>query len=68
VAVVQLNSVEDRVGVNFRLRYNLREGSDIWVVYDEGFNTDRDSPAGTPRLPFSAARFFRVKVTHTLSR
>jgi len=64
-AFVQLNSVDDRVGVNLRLRYNLREGSDIWLVYDEGFNTDRDSAPGTPRLPLSAARFFRVKVTHT---
>jgi hypothetical protein len=64
-AFVQLNSVEDRVGVNFRLRYNLREGSDVWLVYDEGFNTDRDALPGTPRLPLSAVRFFRVKVTHT---
>lgn len=65
VALVQLNSVDDRVGVNLRLRYNLREGSDIWLVYDEGFNTDRDTAAGMPRLPLSDARFFRVKVTHT---
>jgi hypothetical protein len=41
-ALVQLNSVDDRLGVNLRLRYNFREGGDLWLVYDEGFNADRD--------------------------
>jgi len=65
VALVQLNSVDDRVGVNLRLRYNFREGSDLWLVDDEGLNTDRDAPAGMPRLPLSDTRVVRVKLTHT---
>ena len=68
VALVQANSVADRLGVNLRLRYNFREGTDLWVVYNEGINTDRDGgPLGTPERPFSAARSVQVKWTHTLA-
>jgi hypothetical protein len=65
VALVQLNSVDDHVGVNLRLRYNFREGSDLWLVYDERFNTEREAPDGLPQLPLSEARVLRVKLTHT---
>jgi hypothetical protein len=64
-ALVQLNSVDDQLGVNLRLRYNFREGSDLWLVYDEGFNTDRDQPGGLPALPSSNLRVLRIKLTHT---
>lgn len=69
IGLLQYNSVDDRLGVNLRLRYNFREGSDLWLVYDEGFNTDRsaDSP-GAPRLPMSNGRVLRLKLTHTLVR
>lgn len=69
IGLLQYNSVDQRVGVNLRLRYNFREGSDLWLVYDEGFNTDRsaDSP-GEPRLPLSNGRVLRLKLTHTLVR
>jgi hypothetical protein len=63
--LLQLNSVDDKLGVNLRLRYNFREGSDLWLVYDEGFNTDRDQPGGVPALPASNLRVFRIKLTHT---
>jgi hypothetical protein len=65
VALVQLNSVDDRLGVNLRLRYNFREGSDLWLVYDERLNTEREAPDGMPQLPLSEARALRVKLTHT---
>jgi hypothetical protein len=42
-------SIDDRLGVNLRVRYNFREG---WLVYDEGFNTERDQLGGLPRLLF----------------
>ncbi|HKG92738.1 MAG TPA: DUF5916 domain-containing protein [Gemmatimonadaceae bacterium] len=66
VALTQLNSVDERAGVNLRVRYNFREGSDLWLVYDEGLNTDRSAAdAGEPPRPRSDARFLRVKLTHT---
>ena len=65
-ALVQVNSVDDRAGVNLRLRYNFREGSDLWLVYDEGFNTEREAGEGLPRLPLSDRRALRLKLTHTL--
>ena len=68
IGLVQLNSVDRRLGVNVRLRYNFREGSDLWLVYDEGFNTDRDAEPGSPRLPMSDGRVLRLKLTHTLAR
>jgi hypothetical protein len=64
-ALLQFNSVDDQLGVNLRLRYNVREGSDLWLVYDEGFNTERDQPGGLPSLPTSDRRVLRVKLTHT---
>lgn len=68
VALVQLNSVAERLGANVRLRYNLREGSDLWLVYDEGFNTERDMDDPTlPRRPLSEARALRLKATHTFT-
>lgn len=64
-ALVQLNDVSERLGVNLRVRYNFREGSDLWLVYDEGFHTDRDGDGTVPRLPLSDARVLRLKLTHT---
>lgn len=64
-ALVQYNSLARSVGINLRLRYNLREGTDAWLVWDEGLNTER-SVDGTPDvLPRSASRSLRAKVTYT---
>lgn len=64
-ALVQYNSLAHLVGVNLRLRYNVREGTDVWLVYDEGLNTER-SVDGTPDvIPLSASRSVRAKVTYT---
>ncbi|MCI0435203.1 MAG: hypothetical protein L0271_16420, partial [Gemmatimonadetes bacterium] len=65
-AFIQYNSTTDRVGVNFRLRYNFSEGTDLWIVYDEALATDRDDPTGL-RLPLSASRTLVVKYTRTLT-
>ena len=64
-ALVQYNSIADVLGVNLRVRYNAREGTDFWLVYDEGLNTER-SVDGTPDiLPVSASRSLRAKLTYT---
>ena len=38
---VQYNSVRDALSSNIRLRYNFREGNDLWLVYNHGMNTSR---------------------------
>ncbi|MDZ7781061.1 MAG: DUF5916 domain-containing protein [Gemmatimonadota bacterium] len=60
----QYNSVTRRITTNTRVRYNFREGQDLWLVWNEGLNTARDR-AGTPRLPLEEARTLTVKYTHT---
>jgi hypothetical protein len=40
-AFIQYNSAFDVVTVNARLRYNPREGYDLYLVYNEGMNTNR---------------------------
>ena len=61
----QYNSLTDQITTNTRLRYNFREGQDLWLVWNEGLNVERDR-AGLPRLPFEDARTLTVKYTHTL--
>jgi hypothetical protein len=65
-AFVQYNSTVDRFSTNLRLRYNFREGNDLWVVYDEQLNTDRHRTL--PVLPTSGARTVIVKYTYTFAR
>lgn len=62
--LLQYNSTADDVDLSSRLRYNFREGNDLWLVYNEGFNTDRDGLTG-PRRPLSQRRTLMVKYTHT---
>jgi hypothetical protein len=60
----QYNSVDDVVSLNARLRFNVRDGTDLWIVYNEGLNTGRY--AYTPIPPVSQGRALIVKYTHTL--
>jgi hypothetical protein len=60
---VQYNSAANAASVNARLRYNFREGNDLWIVYNETMNTER--PLIGLRPPFSQARVLLVKYTHT---
>ncbi len=62
-ALLQYNSVSDRFDVNMRLRYNFRDGRDLWIVYNETLHTDRKG--WHPRPPLSLGRAFLVKYTHT---
>jgi len=38
---IQYNTNTDKFHLNFRLRYNVKEGNDLYLVYNEGRNTDR---------------------------
>jgi hypothetical protein len=64
-ALAQHSNVAHLATFNARFRYNLREGTDLWLVYNEGFNTVREV-ADLPRLPVSSGRTLLVKYTHTL--
>jgi len=61
-AFVQYSSAEDRVITNARLRYNPREGTDLYLVYDEGFNTDRRR--ADPILPITSDRTVMMKYNY----
>jgi len=61
----QYNSVEDLGSLNARLRFNVRDGTDLWIVYNETINTDRYSY--TPIPPVSQGRALMIKYTHTLA-
>ena len=67
-AFIQFNSTSQRVDVNVRLRYNVAEGTDLWLVYNEGLDAERDRPGlGLPLSPLSLSRAFIVKYSHTLA-
>ena len=65
-AFLQLNSAAHGVFANVRFRYNFREGNDLWVVYNQGLNTDRGRI--TPTLPPTDNRTVLIKYTYTFSR
>ena len=58
-AVVQANSLADLGTANIRLRYNAREGHDLWLVYGHDLNLDRDRMS--PAVPRTARSSFQVK-------
>lgn len=73
-AFIQYNSTTRRVDLNLRLRYNVSEGTDLWLVYNEGLDTDRDrlgpgmdDVEPFSRSPLSLSRAFIVKYTHTFT-
>jgi hypothetical protein len=67
-AFVQYNSTTDRVDLNLRIRYNIAEGTDLWLVYNEGLLTERIAEPGMPRPGISAARALLLKCTYTFHR
>lgn len=62
-AFVQYNSAIDAVISNFRLRYNPREGNDFYIVYNEGYNSDRYREI--PTLSVTTERTIMIKYTYT---
>ena len=64
-AFVQYNNIADAVAANVRFRYNFREGNDLWIVYNQGLNTNRHRY--DPVLPLTDSRTILVKYTHTFA-
>jgi hypothetical protein len=65
---VQYNRVAQAIGSNARLRYQFSEGRDLWLVYNDNFNTERDPAApGEPRQPLSQHRLFLIMYVHTFA-
>ncbi|MGM0667277.1 MAG: DUF5916 domain-containing protein [Bacteroidota bacterium] len=62
-AFIQYSSISRFIPGNVRLRYNPREGNDLYIIYDEGFNTDRYRLV--PALPVSKMRTIMLKYTYT---
>jgi hypothetical protein len=67
-AFVQYNSTTNRLDFNVRLRYAFAEGTDLWLVYNEGLDTERALVPGKVALtPRSLSRALIVKYTHTFT-
>ncbi|MCB0471463.1 MAG: carbohydrate binding family 9 domain-containing protein [Flavobacteriaceae bacterium] len=61
--LVQYNGSQDLFSVNARFRYNFREGQDLWIVFNSGYNTDRG--IAVPRLPAVNGQSILIKYLHT---
>ena len=67
-AFVQDNSTTNRLDFNVRLRYNVAEGTDLWLVYNEGLDTDRAfDTVARPAAPLSVSRALILKYSHTFA-
>ncbi len=64
-ALVQYNSTTRRLDLNWRFRYNVREGTDVWLVYNEGVDTTRRDDFVPDDRPRSLARALLLKLTRT---
>jgi len=64
-ALVQYSGADDAVSANVRFRYNPREGTDFYLVYNEGLNTDRLDR--TPVPPLSSGRALYAKFNYTFN-
>ena len=62
---MQYNSNEDLVAVNARFQYNPREGTDLYIVWNESLNSDRFSL--DPVAPLTRERALLVKYSHSLT-
>lgn len=61
-AFVQVNSLTNVSAANFRLRYNWKDGNDLYFVYNEGLNNHGKEDS---TLPFSDYRAIIVKYIYT---
>ncbi|NND73007.1 MAG: carbohydrate binding family 9 domain-containing protein [Rhodothermales bacterium] len=62
-AFVQVNTANKFVSANARFRYNISEGNDLWIVYNEGIHYDRMREL--PFLPAFRSRTILLKFTYT---
>ncbi len=64
-AFVQHSSAADLATANVRFRWNFREGRDLWIVFNQGVNSDRYR--SLPVRPVSESSAVLVKYTHTFA-
>jgi len=64
-AFLQFNSLINNFIGNIRLRYNPREGNDLYIVYNDNLNTTRYSEI--PTLPVYNSRTLVLKYTYTFN-
>jgi hypothetical protein len=62
---LQYNSAVHGIITNLRLRFNPKEGHDLYLVFNEGRNTNLTSEM--PKLPVYSSRAFMVKYTYTFN-
>jgi len=62
-AFIQYNHTAKILNANVRFRYNFSEGTDLWIVFNEGLNTYRSGLLPYP--PLTNNRTVMLKYTHT---
>ena len=62
-AFIQYNTAINKVLSNFRFRYNPKEGTDLYIVFNEGRNTWLEREL--PHLPAYDERNITLKFTYT---
>jgi len=62
-AFIQYNSLDEVYAGNIRLRFNPREGNDLYLVYNDLLNDNREREV--PHLPFRSVRALVLKYTYT---
>ena len=60
---IQFNQADQTMGLNLRLRYNFREGTDLFIVYNQGNSTESNL-----EVPSLIQRSVLVKYTHSFVR
>ena len=64
-AFIQYNTALDGIITNFRIRYNPKEGNDLYLVFNEDRNTDLYREL--PTLPVYNSRAVMIKYTYTFN-
>jgi hypothetical protein len=64
-AFIQYNTAVSEIISNFRIRYNPKEGNDLYLVFNEGRNTNLTREI--PNLPVYSSRAVMVKYTFTFN-
>ena len=64
-SLLQYNSTTERLDLNLRFRYNVREGTDLWFVYNEGVDTAERPDFVGQDVPRSLSRAFILKYSRT---
>ncbi|MFN0274823.1 MAG: DUF5916 domain-containing protein [Chitinophagales bacterium] len=63
--LAQFDDISNTFGGNVKFRYNPREGTDLYIVWNQNLNTL--IPPGEPALPALDSQGVTVKFVHTIS-